>query len=470
VSQDWPALTGPMHGLKSTVEVRSSDRVALIKPASSISNIITTRQGSLFFTCERENFRAFVSSNSEIPDVDQPLNGKGYDVRKQFVSAVPLIMYLKWAFRNIGWQANEAGACLILDDPLLRMKYGFCDFGLLDSQMRKHSFTTNIAMIPWNRRRTSATMASLVKKSGGRLSVSVHGCAHTAGEFGINNPDEICEKLNLAERWMEQHRRATGVAHDAIMIFPQGIFSKASLRTLQQHQFIAAVNTDVSPFQPEDEVLTVRDAWALAITRFSSFPLFTRRYPSDGLANFAFDILLGKPCLIVEHHSFFKNEHREVLRFADALNSLNGGLQWRSLGDVLKRSYEWRIRPDGVTQIRMFANEMSLKNGHGAERQYLIEKPDEKSAGVREVTANGRSLEWQREGYAILFTCRIPSGAEVLIRVQYTRSREKESRGRIALSSFVKIAIRRYLSEVRDSFYPAMVHILRRLTKQTVSD
>jgi hypothetical protein len=452
VSEDWPALTGPMHGLKSTVIGRPCDRIAVTKRSGLISNIISTELGSFFLYCENGHSRAFVSCSSEIVDLDQPLNGKGYDVREQFLSSVPLLMYLKWAFRDVCWQANDSGACLILDDPVLRTKYGFCDFHLLDAQMQQHTFTTNISMIPWNRRRTSAEMASLIKDSEGRLSVSVHGCDHTAGEFGIDKADELNAKVDSADRRMEQHRQTTGIVHDPIMVFPQGIFSRASMRTLQQHQFAAAVNTEALPLRRQEEILTIRDTWALAITRYGSFPLFTRRYPADGLENFAFDLLLGKPCLIIEHHVFFKGEHQAVVRFANTLNALKTKLHWRSLGDVIRRSYQWRLAPDRVVHIRMFANELLLKNGDGAERQYRVEKADTGSVGVKEVTANGRSLEWQTDGNFIVFSCKIPSGAEVLIRVRYNPPETTNGRRKDALSGFVRIAARRYLSEFRDNF------------------
>ena len=328
VSTEWAALTGPMHGLRVTVKPRPCDRVAIMETGNSASTIISANGGASFLSCEHGGHRAFVSCSCEIPNLDEPFSGKSYDVTGQFLSVVPLLMYLKWAFRDVSWQPNETGACLILDDPVLKSRYGFCDFRLLDSQMKDHSFTTNIALIPWNTRRTSAEMASLIRSSGGRLSVSVHGCNHTAGEFETDDVGELTAKVELANRRMEQHRETSGISHDAIMIFPGGIFSPESLRVLQQHGFVAAVNTSPRPLQPKKALMT-RDFWALARTGYSSFPIFTRRYPADGIANFAFDILLGKPCLIVEHHNFFNAEHRDVVEFTNALNSLNTTLRWR---------------------------------------------------------------------------------------------------------------------------------------------
>ena len=450
VSTDWAALTGPMHGLRVVLKSGSCDRIDMVEPAGSASTIIGSNGGASFLCCENGNSRAFVSCSSEIPDLDQPLNGKGYDVTRNFLSAVPLLMYLKWAFRDICWKPNEVGACLILDDPLLRRKYGFCDFRLLDAQMKDHSFTTSIAMIPWNTRRTSAEMVSLIRASDGRLSVSMHGCEHTAHEFGTNNVSELRARVESAKRRMKQHRQTTGISHDPIMVFPQGIFSQESLPVLQEHGFIAAVNTDPLPF-PAREALTIREAWALAINSYGSFPLFIRRYPSDGIANFAFDILLGKPCLIVEHHNFFKAEHRDVVRFVNALNSLNVTLHWRSLGDVLRRTYQWRTEADGVVHIRMFANELLLKNDSDVDREYRIEKADKDSVGIEEVTANDRSVGWQQSGVSVFFTCTIPPGKEVLLRIRYTPPARNSDLHK-HLSRSLRVATRRYLCEFRDNF------------------
>src|SRR5205807_1259891 len=103
-------------------------------------------------------------------------------------------------------------------------------------------------------------------------------------------------KVASAKQRMERHRTRNGIDHDLIMIFPQGVFSTESLGVLQQNQFVAAVNTELLSVNSEREVLTIRDAWSVTILNYKSFPLFTRRYPGHGLENFAFDLLVGKPC------------------------------------------------------------------------------------------------------------------------------------------------------------------------------
>ena len=414
------------------------------------NSIISADEGATFFRSQVAGVPAFVSCSSELPDIDAPLEGKAYDVKKEFLSVVPLLTYLKSTFRKVGWHPGEAGACWILDDPVLTTKYGFCDFELLDRQMKEHRFSTSIAMIPWNRRRTAPQMRSLVKNSTGRLSVSVHGCDHTAREFASADPARIGDKVASARSRMEEHRAATGIVHDPVMIFPQGVFSRVSLRSLQQHQFIATANTELLPASGSGSQLSIADVWSVAITKYDSFPLFTRRYPSAGLENFAFDTLLGKPCLVVEHHGFFKDKHAEVVRFVDRLNGSNTKLQWRSLGEVLRRSYQCRVRGDGSIQVRMFANEMVLDNSDDVAHEYRVEKRDEGSVGVTDVSVDGTSVAWQTDQQSLTFQSTVPAKSSVLVQVRYTPANTAPRR-KGAITRFMKVAARRYLCEFRDN-------------------
>lgn len=459
VSDRYRDLAGPMHGLRVEVKARPCDQALSIERASSISRIIETDTNTSFFEMQTDGVRIFVNCNSEVPNLNEPLSGRFYDVKDQFLSTVPLLIYLKWAFRDNCWQAAEAGACLIIDDPVLRTTYGFCDFRQIDAQMREHGFSTNISVIPWNWRKTSSDTATLIQSSEGRFSISVHGCDHTNGEFATRALPALNRKAGLAKERMNRHRERSGISHDPIMVFPQGAFSPESLSVLQQHQFVAAVNTEVRPTNSDTESLTIEDVWSVALLRYGSFPLFSRRYPAHGLENFAFDLLLGKPCLIVEHHEFFKKDGQEAISFVKALHSLNCNLHWRSLGDVIRESYQWRMSLQGVVNIRMFANELLLRNDGGEERFYAIEKADRSSAGVKEVTADGRHVDWQETNGSIAFDCNLPPGAQLLIQVQYRPSLEP-IRFEHSLEDMVKTAFRRSLSEFRDTFLSRHDHLM----------
>jgi Domain of unknown function (DUF1939) len=225
----------------------------------------------------------------------------------------------------------------------------------------EHNFTCNFAFIPWNWRRSRSSVVDLFKLHADRLSLSIHGCDHTAAEFSAESTDSINGQAKLANSRMKKHQLRTGLAHEPLMIFPQGAISATSPMVLKHNGFIAAVNTEVSPTD-EPPKTEIGETWRMAILKYGDFAIYTRRYMFHGLCNFAFDVLLGKPCLIVTHHADFRNEGRELVDFIDRLNSLQSPLTWRSLGDVIRRAYQQRLLKDGTHQIRMFGNEIILHN------------------------------------------------------------------------------------------------------------
>jgi hypothetical protein len=178
-------------------------------------------------------------------------------------------------------------------------------------------------------------------------------------------------------------------------------------------------------------------------------PLFTRRYPHLGLENFAFDILLGKPCLIVEHHVFFRDGATRVGEFIDALNALNVSLRWQPLGKLIRRAYQWRKAPSGDVHIRMFATELELKNEHPSDQAYVIEKADHDSAGVQAVVTDRGPIVWTRDAERIVTTVRLQRGEETTVRVLYTPPAQTASY-RSSPREVRQTALRRYASEFRD--------------------
>ena len=169
-------------------------------------------------------------------DIDQPIAKGFYDVKDQFCSAVPIVMFIKSMFPGVAWRPQELGACLIIDDPLLRNRYGFCNFENLRELMRQHGFTTNIAFIPWNWRRTSSAASKFFNSAAGLFSISIHGCDHTAGEFGADSLEVLYNRAQLARSRMRSHQERTGIEHDSVMVFPQGVFSSACPEVLKRQR------------------------------------------------------------------------------------------------------------------------------------------------------------------------------------------------------------------------------------------
>src|SRR5437763_10142581 len=103
---------------------------------------------------------------------------------------------------------------------------------------------------------------------------------------------------------MKRHESITGIRHDRIMVFPHGVFSEAATNVLRHTDFMAAVTNDIIGADSRPHTITIGDVWEIAVMRYNNFPIFTRRYPWEGIENFAFDALLGKPALIVIHHDY----------------------------------------------------------------------------------------------------------------------------------------------------------------------
>ena len=118
--------------------------------------IMVARDAPVFVNFRHHSVSIFFCATSQVVDIDHPVGRGFYDVKDHFCSAVSLVMFIKFVFRDVAWRPQELSACLIIDDPLLKLNYGFCDFSKLRDLMKQNQFTTNIAFIPWNWRRTSA--------------------------------------------------------------------------------------------------------------------------------------------------------------------------------------------------------------------------------------------------------------------------------------------------------------------------
>lgn len=454
ISGELTGLAGPMAGLKVSARLRKEDALLLGAPASVESMFLTviSAGGAPVFVRFRHNGAlVFFCTSSQMIDIDQPVGPAFYDVKDHFCSVVPLIMFIKFVFRDVAWRPSELGACLIIDDPLLRPHYGFCDFAKLRDLMRQNGFTTNIAFIPWNWRRTSPASADFFRNESGLFSVSIHGCDHTAGEFGATSRELLHRAARLAQSRMRNHAEKTGIQHDSIMIFPQGVFSSICPEVLKHNGFLAAVNTEMVPVDSPNARTRIRDVWDIAIMRYGDFPIFTRRYAFHGLENFAFDLLLGKPCLIVAHHDFFKDGGADLIQLIEKIASLNCRLRWRPLGEVVRRACRHRGNGEGVEEVEMYGNELTIDNASDQEIEVRIRKRKSRDDLVSEILCNEKPVNWATETERLVFGERVRSHTENRFRVAY---REEPDTGKMqrSLRLELSVAYRRVLSEFRDEY------------------
>jgi hypothetical protein len=451
VTTDMPAVCGALGGIAAQCSSADSTREFRgVEGAVGSRALLSTSSGTVSFECRLGAVDVFLSACPISLDIDDPVEGRFFDIRRYFSSVVPLLLFLKHAFPGAVGSKRPVGASLIVDDPVLKRRYGYMHFDRVLGAMTRHAFCTTVAFIPWNWRRTNRRTAALFRGNSDRYGLVLHGCDHTANEFATPSVARLNHKAKAALHRAQRHQERTGLRVSPIMVFPQGAFTPDALYVLKCNNFTAAVNTEVNPVGALPPT-RVRELWQVAIMQYSSFPVFTRRYAFHGLENFVFDVFLGKPCLIVGHHDVFKDEGRELLTLVDRLNSMAGGLAWGGLDAVIARSYASREDADGTQSIRMFANEMSLGGGAGGGATFRVEKQELDPSAIRRVTCNGREIDWTWTFGFAKFEVEVRQADSVVIRIEHS-DRLGESNVNDGTRYRMAVRARRYLSEVRDDY------------------
>jgi hypothetical protein len=452
VSDHLDDFCGVMAGMQVT-GTASCVNGALTFDSSNenVVNVISAGSGAALLKVEYQNVPVFLSTCKTIVDVDAELTTQNFDVREHFLSAVPVVLYIKWAFAETCWNGSEANACLVIDDPVLKPTYGFVNFHHLVSLTKRHRFSTNIAFIPWNWRRSSPEVVRLFRENPESFSLSVHGCDHTRAEFGSSDRNRLYWKAQQALERMNRHGLDTGIQHDRVMVFPQGVFSQAAMDALKHTDFMAAVNNDVISAGPRPRAITISDVWDTAVMAYGNFPILTRRYPWEGIENFAFDILLGKPAIIVIHHDFCHDRCLHLVKFVQRLNALKIRLAWRSLGEVVRRSCRQRELSPGLVEVEMYATQLRLENQSGQGKRYLIRRRESEPSNIKEIRAGSRNVGWGSTDGRVAFEIELNPGENTMITLGF---HDLTGNGRHAdtLSYRTKAMLRRYLCEIRDNY------------------
>jgi hypothetical protein len=451
VSDQLPEFCQSMSGIHVAAATNSHDvALAVDESKAKAVPIISNRNGAGFVRVQYRSVPTFLSTG-DVVDVDAPLAGRNFDVRANFLAAVPPVLYLKWAFADTCWQPPETAACVVIDDPPLRPRYGFLDFQHLLGLMERANFSTSIAFIPWNWNRSEPTTVRLFRHNPGRFSLSVHGCDHTHHEFGIDHLSRLAWKSREAMQRMARHESKTGLSHDPVMVFPHGVFSEAAMAVLKRAHFIGVVNSEVMSADAQLRTIKVSDYWDVAVMSYSDFPIFTRRYPWQGIENFAYDILLGKPCIVCVHHNDCHDDCRHVVEFIERLNKLNVRMMWRNLGDVIRRSFRQRAISPGFVDVEMYGHEIRIENTSPQKKAFRISKRECAATAIREIRAGRQVIEWTATGGRIAFDLELGPGESQTIALVFNEAAESGFKGE-SVRYRMKTMVRRYLCEVRDNY------------------
>ena len=445
-SREW---SGQFSGLSLGMTSTATERQFVEGSGElEIETIIKAGDRPFFVHTKLGGCQVFLSACGELADLNEKV-GRQARVLSWFSRLIPLMGFLRGALGTRVWHNDNPRACFIIDDPLLKNdRYGFLEYGRLVDSMRRRKFSTSIAFIPWNYRRSGGRVATLFSSKSDVPSLCVHGCDHTGGEFAITDSAWLRTKAQIALERMQIHRRLSGVPFDDVMVFPQGLFSAEAMAALKASGYLAAVNTDLFPSTHPD-TLVLRDLLDVAVTRFADFPVFGRRYPRD-LAEFAFDLFLGKPVLAVEHHGYFRNGYGALESFVERLNSLDERLQWCDLGTICSRACLTRTVEGGDVHVRFYTDRFRLTNTESRPRNYLLSRQHTLDGPLPVVAIDGQHSACERDGLELKIRLSLDPGQAVDVGVSPERRHSRSSRTETPIHD-ARVWIRRLLSEFRDN-------------------
>ena len=353
--------------------------------------LLTVCERPVFVFLERGGAELFLWATNVVGDVTSPPI-RGTELEHYYEAILPAIIFLKRCFGDRCWHNSRPCARLVIDDPLLRDRYGFLEYEKLLDSTQRLAYGATIAFIPWNYRRSRRSVSStLVGGSDSRLSVCVHGCDHTNHEFATSDDNTLTFKSRLALYRMEEHQQRTGVVYEKVMVFPQGQFSVASMRALRASGFLAVVNSTSHPIDVKGDCLTLGELMRPAVNRFHGMAIFARHYPGR-LIDFAVDIFLGKAAIAVEHHEFFRNGYGQCENLVKQLQALDAHLSWPTLTVLTSQCCMKRRTEDDCLEIRFFTRRFRWHSDQGSTCLVRFSKVEPVPELVEEVRVDGRSL------------------------------------------------------------------------------
>ena len=293
-------------------------------------------------------------------------------------------------------------------------------------------------------------MAALAASNYSQLFLCVHGCDHTDAEFATADVESLRGKAQLALERMRAHRKLSGVPFDDVMVFPQGRYSAEAVTALKAAGYLAGVNGAVCP-STMPEALALRELLEVAVTRFAEFPLFGRRYPRD-LAEFAFDLFMGKPALAVEHHGYFRNGYAPLETFVEGLNALEERLEWTNLATICSEACLTKVAATGEVHVRFYTSRFSLRNSGTETRRYVLFQRQTHDGPLPSVTVDGCEWDCEREGDLLKICLSLGPGQSAAVRVIADEAYSAGLSPRLTQTHNMRVRIRRLLCEFRDNY------------------
>lgn len=449
ISPDSRDICEAFAGLSFGPANPGNDRVFIGHNGPAARRLISIDGDAFMAIVSRGECEVIFIGSEDVADLDAEVDGEW--IAEYFSRFLPYAMALRHIFREECWRASEQFASVIVDDPLLRLNYGFLNFESLLDLMKRHNFQTTIAFIPYNFRRSSSRITRMFRENSTRFALCFHGNDHTGAEFAATDEVLLNTMLHTAEQRMKSHGEMTKLHCDRVMVFPQGQFSVEAMTALRSCNFEAAVNTVPHPRQQQVK-LTLAELARPAVFRYADFPLFLRKNSvRTQTLDIAFNLFFGKPILIVEHHNIFERP-QPLIDAIDRINAAAPEIRWSDLGTALSGSILSRREPDGSCRVLASARTVRVSNTTDSLRHFSIEWNQlEDAARVESVLRNEAAYHrFQIDEKAVRVSADLEPGRSEVFSLVFRSSDAGISR--FGLRHSARAFVRRRLSEIRDNY------------------
>ncbi|MEO5925016.1 MAG: hypothetical protein ABIR70_14440 [Bryobacteraceae bacterium] len=432
---------GPANG--------ANDRVLAVRAGEASVRVLAVCGEQPFLASTKlGQAEIFFLASRDVLDIDTAVGEA--PLTDYFSRFVPHTMVLRHVFGAESWRPSSQRAAVIIDDPLLRRRYGHMHYDTLHRLVKQHNFHATIAFIPHNFRRSAPSIVKLFLENPKHLSICFHGNDHTGAELAAKDSALLNTMMQIAGNRMQTHHAKTGLSCDRVMVFPQGNFSVEAMGVLKAHNFEACVNTSGQP-TGQPVALTLRELAQPALLRYANFPLFLRsKIPQTQRHNIAFNLFFGRPVLIVAHHDAFERP-QELAEVVDRINEVAPGIVWNNLSGVVRNSFLERYSPDGIRRIRAFSGVVQAANSGTARQAITMEWPnDESMPAGKEILQDLVPIPSESNADCVRIAVTLDPGAgSVFSMLQSNPYPMLEGLG---FRRQAKAFVRRRLSEVRDNY------------------
>lgn len=422
------------------------------------------QEGPSFVSMRRGAAKVFFWSTATVFDIDQFLE-KELEFEQALDEYIPAIIFLRAAFGERCWHSPFLGADVMIDDPLLTRRYGLVDFKKLLTLAEDLMFHITVAFIPWNHWRTRTGSVRLFLDHPKVFGICAHGCDHTRNEFRTADYDKMVRKSILAADRLDRHQQRTGMVWDPLMVCPREDYTVEALQAFADSgRFLGLVNSGCIPRDMEAKRVRGVDLLQPAQDALFGFPIFKRYYWTD-ISVFAMAAFLGKPMILVEHHDFFKDQHRTLKLFLEQVSAICPKMRWSGPKDLGRRTCRLRRKNAKTLEAHFFTDEFLLENPDPAPRKvhFLRRVPE---AQIDSVEINGMPASFTRSGEYVCFEAELAANGSAMVGVRRRRPPAAGVRPVENWACDVRVAARRLLSELRDDWLsrsPATLRLANRL-------